>query len=556
MSSSIPILSAQTRRDNLDRMKTIQFDILVIGGGITGVAIARDAALRGYNTALVEQADFASGTSSKSSRLVHGGLRYLENFEFGLVFEGCRERRYLLRNSPNLVSPLPFVFPVHQDDPRPLWQIAIGMWLYDAMATFRNIERHQIWGKGRALREEPVIGPDGLTGATHYYDATTDDARLTLTTALDSHQAGAVLANYAQVVDLLRAGQQVIGAQVRDRLTGDEFEVRAHVVANATGPWTDYLLKMADANAARRLRPTKGVHLVVPRKRIWTRAAITLNSPRDGRLMFLIPWGQFSITGTTDTDYEGGPADVHADAEDVAYILEAVRRAFPVAGLSEADIISTYAGLRPLVAEDAPTGYKVSREHQILNTAPGFFTMAGGKLTTYRSMAEEMVDELGRYLGREHGLQPAQPCQTIHRLLPGGDIADWHSYLANRVVELGGHLSPEIIAHLVATYGTSFADVLAQSEGDERLTEPLAPGLPYLKAQVVHAIRHEMAITLEDVLARRTHILEQARDQGLEVATEVAALMASELNWSSQEQARQVGNYRQVVEQTRRWRSG
>ncbi len=554
MSSPIPTFSAQTRRDNLDRMRSTYFDILVIGGGVTGVAIARDAALRGYSTALVEQADFASGTSSRSSKLVHGGVRYLENFEFGLVFEACRERRYSLHSSPNLVRPLPFIYPVHQDDPRPLWQIAIGMWLYDGLATFRNIERHQTWGKGRTLREEPIIAPEGLTGATHYYDATTDDARLTLTIALDAHQAGAILANYARVVALLREGEKMVGAQVRDRLTGDEFEVRARVVANATGPWTDSLLKMADPNAARRLRPTKGVHLIVPRARVWSRAAITLNSPRDGRLMLLIPWGRFSILGTTDTDYQGDPAHVQADAEDVAYILEAIRHAFPVAGLSEADVISAYAGLRPLIADDAPTGYKVSREHQIFNTVPGFFTIAGGKLTTWRSMAEEMVGELGRYLGRDHGLHPAHPCQTVGRILPGGDISDWYSYVARRVVELSERLSPETITHLVSAYGTGYIDVLAQAESSDHLAGPLIAGLPYLRAEALHAVRHEMAVTLEDVLSRRTHVLDQTRDQGLEVAAEVAALMATDLGWSDQEQVRQVDLYRQVVAQTRRWR--
>jgi glycerol-3-phosphate dehydrogenase len=520
----------------------------------------------------VERADFASGTSSKSSKLVHGGVRYLESFEFGLVFEACRERRYALRNSPHLVRPLPFVFPVHEDDPRPLWQITIGMWLYDAMATFRNIERHQIWNRGRALREEPVIGPEGLTGATCYYDAATDDARLTLTIAQDAHQAGAVVANYVQVVGLLQEGGKVVGAQIRDGLTGDEFEARARVVANATGPWTDYLLKMADPDAARRLRPTKGVHIIVPRERAWSRAAITMNSPRDGRLMFLIPWGRFSILGTTDTEYEGDPADVAADAEDIAYILEAARRAFPVADLQEADIISAYTGLRPLIGSDAPTGYKVSREHQILHTTPGFFTIAGGKLTTWRSMAEEMVDELVHYLGREHGLPapgvrhtypagrhgqvgPAQTSQTVDRILPGGDIADWYTYLADKVVELSGRLSPETVTHLISTYGTGYAEVLTHAESDQHLTDPLVPDLPYLKAEVIHAVRHEMALTLEDVLNRRAHVLDQVRDNGLDVAPEVAALMGAELGWSEQEQAEQVAHYQQIVEKARRWRS-
>jgi glycerol-3-phosphate dehydrogenase len=554
MSSPVLAFSAQTRKENLDRMRSTQFDVLVIGGGVTGVSIARDAALRGYRTALVERADFASGTSSKSSKLVHGGLRYLESFEFGLVFEASRERRYALRNSPHLVRPLPFVFPVHKGDPRPLWQITIGMWLYDAMATFRNIENHQTWNKGRALRQEPVIGPQGLTGATHYYDAATDDARLTLAITQDAHQAGAVIANYAHVVDLLQKDGQVVGAQVRDRLAGDEFELRARVVANATGPWTDYLLKMADVDAARRLRPTKGVHIIVPRERIRSQAAITMNSPRDGRLMFLIPWGQFSVLGTTDTDYEGDPADVWADADDIAYILEAARRSFPVANLNEADIISAYAGLRPLIGSDAPTGYKISREHQILRTAPGFFTIAGGKLTTWRSMAEEMVDELARYLGGEHGLRPDQRGGTVDRILPGGDIPDWYTYLAEKVGELGDRFSPETVTHLISTYGTGYSEVLALAEGDARLTEPLIPSLPYLKAEVIHAVRHEMALTLEDVLGRRTHVLDQVRDNGLEVAPQVAALMGAELGWSEEEHARQVEDYQGAVEKARRWR--
>jgi glycerol-3-phosphate dehydrogenase len=337
-------------------------------------------------------------------------------------------------------------------------------------------------------------------------------------------------------------------------VTGDEFEVRARVVANATGPWTDYLLKMVDLEAARRLRPTKGVHVIVPRERIWSRAAITMNSPRDGRLMFLIPWGQFSLLGTTDTDYDGDPADVWADAGDIAYILEAARHAFPVAHLNEADIISAYAGLRPLIGSDAPTGYKVSREHQILNTAPGFFTIAGGKLTTWRSMAEEMVDEMARYLGREHGLGPAHPSQTDNRILPGGDIPDWYTYQAEKVVELSDRLSPETVTHLISTYGTAYAQVLAHAGGDERLTAPLVPGLPYLKAEVAHAVRHEMALTLEDTLTRRTHVLDQVWDNGLDVAPEVAALMGAELGWSEEERARQIEGYRRKVEQTRRWR--
>jgi glycerol-3-phosphate dehydrogenase len=534
-------------------MQSTESDILVIGGGITGVAIARDAALRGYNTGLVEQADFASGTSSKSSKLVHGGVRYLESFEFGLVFEACRERRYALLDSPNLVRPLAFVYPVHQDDPRPLWQIAIGMWLYDALAMFRNIERHQIWGKARTLRQEPAIRPNGLTGATHYYDAATDDARLTLAIAQDAHLAGAAVANYAQVVELLRVDGQVVGAQLRDQLTGEEYEVRARAVINATGPWTDSLLKMVDPNATRRLRPTKGVHIIVPRERICTRAAITLNSPRDGRLMFVIPWGKFSVIGTTDTDYEDDPADVYADPDDVAYVLEAARHSFPVTGLNGADVISAYAGLRPLIADDAPTGYKVSREHQILNTAKGFYSIAGGKLTTWRSMAEEMVDEVGRYLAREHGLSPVRSGQTVHRALPGGDIPDWHSYLAQQVTDLADRLSPESIIHLVSAYGTNWGDVLALVEDDEALAEPIVAGLPYLKAEVVHATRREMALTLEDVLARRTHIFSQTRDQGLNVAAKVAALMEAELGWSVEEQARQEESYRKLVEQSRRW---
>jgi len=359
--------SASARADHWDALRREEFDLLVVGGGITGAAAARDAAGRGLDVALVEAGDFATGTSSRSSRLVHGGLRYLETYDFALVFEASAERRRLLELAPHVVHPLPFLFPVYRGGPTPWLMLQAGMWLYDALSLFRNIHRHRTLSTGDVAREEPKLRRDGLSGAAKYYDAAVDDARLTLANARGAHEAGAAVVSHAEVVAFLNDGKGVRGARVRDRITGDEVEVRARVTLNATGPWSDTVRRLADPAAKPRLRPTKGVHILVDRERIGNRNAITFQSPIDGRVMFVLPWGDFTYVGTTDTDYAGDPADVRADAADVEYLVTSANSVFPSAKLTAADVVSTWAGIRPLLAPRAAGAKEsaTSREHEI-----------------------------------------------------------------------------------------------------------------------------------------------------------------------------------------------
>jgi glycerol-3-phosphate dehydrogenase len=548
--------SAETRRHNLMRLSQETFDILVIGGGIIGAGIARHAARCGYKVALVEKGDWAGGTSGKSSKLIHGGLRYLAALDLGLVFRACHGRRTLLHLAPHLVWPLPFVLPIYRDSPRPLWQIRAAMWLYDALATYRNIQGHQMWPAPQALAREPLLNPQGLVGAARYYDCGTDDARLTLATLLDAHRAGAIIANYTEVTGLLQTRGRIAGVQVCDQRGGAEIEVRAHVVVSAVGPWTDGLLRLTGIPSQPWLRLTKGVHIVVPRQRAPTQAAITFNSPRDARFLFLIPWGAHTLIGTTDTDHGGSPDQVFATSEDVAYILEAAQQAFPSARLSEGDVVSTYASLRPLVRENGTASYQNSRQHHIREVRPGLIAIAGGKLTTYCTMARKVVNKVARTLAQEHRIHPRGFKNGTQVPLPGGDVGDWASYQAQQSMAIvnGTGLQNEVARHLVATYGTEVPRMLRLLEEDPTLAERITPDLPVIKAQAVHAVRHEMALTLEDVLDRRTHVLTLAADQGLSAAEPVADLMAAELGWTPEERTAQIARYRHEVALSRRWR--
>lgn len=552
-----PDLSPERRAANLDQLSADQFDILVIGGGITGAGIARDAALRGFRTALVEKNDFASGTSSKSSRLIHGGLRYLEQFEFALVFEACQERRVLRRIAPHMVTALPFIMPVYQDSSRPYWQIRAGMWLYDFLALFRNVKLHRALSAAELLKQEPMVSPDGLQGGPRFYDCQVDDARLTLTTVQSACRAGAVVVNHAAVTGLLKTGGRVCGAQVRDELTGRELEVRARVVTAAAGPWGDSLLQMDDPAALPNLRPTKGVHLIVPRERIGNCNALSYLVRRDGRLMFLIPWGKFSIIGTTDTDYRGRPEDLTVDAPDVEYTLEAFNQAFPAVKLTESDLVSAYVGLRPLVAENAATESKVSREHRIFLPSSGLIAIAGGKLTTYRVMAKQVVDIAAKRLGSDFGIHARNGCVTDRLALEGGAGGGLHARVAGQAdaAALLLKVNADEAQCLLTNYGSGYTRVLDLVEQDPALGARISPTLPYLWAELPHAVRHEMALSLNDFLTRRTHIICEDPAQGLDVAPVVAERMGALLNWSAEEKERQLESYRHEVALTRAWRA-
>jgi glycerol-3-phosphate dehydrogenase len=539
--------SFRTRQHDLARLKNELFDLLIIGGGITGAGIARDAALRGFKVALVEKDDYASGTSSRSSKLVHGGLRYLEHFQFHLVFEASRERRLLLHLAPSLVYPLPFLYPIYRDTKFPPWMIEIGMWLYDALALFRNYGLHQRLTTEQIAARVPVLDTANIVGGEHYYDAQVDDARLTLENVRSAHLHGAVIVNHVRVEGLLRSLKgRVEGIHAHTR-EGERITARARVVVNATGPWTDQISHLDDPRAGARIRPTKGTHLLVSRDKFKIDSAMSFTVARDGRLMFVIPWDGFCIVGTTDTDYRGDYDQVHADQADVNYILETTNHAFPGARLQKSDVVGAYAGLRPLVAENV--GKKegeISREHKIWRTPSGLVCIAGGKLTTYRSMAEELVDKVARILAGEFNIHAPRPALTARLLLvePSAGNEKARESVLKR-------LSEKTVAHLNRAYGARMGRVLDYVVDQADLEQAMVEGLPYIWAEVPHALEHEMALDVADVLARRMHFLMEARDGGVSVAPGVAAWLAKFLNWDAQESAQAVENYAREVEKAR-----
>jgi glycerol-3-phosphate dehydrogenase len=545
--------SHQTRAAALSSMAAEPVDLLVIGGGITGAGIARDAALRGFRIALVDKGDFGSGTSSHSSRLIHGGIRYLEQRNFRLVFEASRERRVLLRIAPHLVRPLPFLFPVYRGGRVPAWKLRAGMWLYDALAAFRNVKGHRWLSPKQVRRAEPALKDRGLTGAALYWDAQTDDARLVLATMRSAARAGALVANYAEVTSLLKPDGRVRGAVVRDVLSGESRTVRALVVVNAGGPWVDVLRRMDDPMAPPLLRPTKGAHVAVPRRRIGHERAVTLFSQIDGRVMFVLPWGELSYIGTTDTDADASPDGVHVTADDVTYLLRSANAAFPDAHLGPSDVVSVWAGLRPLLRQDpAATPSQVSREHRVVESAQGLITIAGGKLTTYRVMARDVVDRVAARLHQLDG-RPVAPRPPTDRLpLPGGEAAE----LGVLIEGARARGVPEATArHLVASYGSETPAILNLVDRDRGLGEGIVPGRPEIWAEVTHAVEREMALRIQDVLVRRLHLFYEYAEQATAVVTPVAQRMKKLLGWDEVREAEELVDYFRVVERARAFRT-
>ncbi len=548
------MFSKQQRERDLGRARAEVFDVLVIGGGITGACVARDAARRGLSTVLVEKNDWAFGTSSRSSKLVHGGLRYLELFDFKLVFEACRERRRLLLNAPHVVWPQSFIFPVYKGDKNPLPVIAMGLWLYDILALFRNVQNHQLHGSRRILEVEPELDRERLRGGGQFYDCATDDARLTLSHVQSAYLEGACCLSYVRVIDFLRHAGTVCGVRARDEIGGQELDIEARVVLNCTGPWTDFVCRLDDPDAAPKLRPTKGSHVVVPWERVKAYNAMPILSPRDQRMLFVIPWRSFTLIGTTDTDYQGDYDRIRATREDVDYILEAANRALPRARLDYDDVLSTYAGLRPLVLEGGGKDVKesqVSREHSIYESHSGLLSIAGGKLTTARSMAEELVDLAVRRLEERHGLQGVPRCTTKNAPVFGKDGRDFSKRLERIAREV--RLDDDVI-HRLQLLGTGALRVLGLIAEDPSLSRRLGEGIPYIEAQVVYSAREEMVVNLEDFMVRRSLIFYEDREQGLGCAERVAELLGRELGWDEEERKRQLADYRWVVELSRAYR--
>jgi glycerol-3-phosphate dehydrogenase len=539
-------LGPAERAAALARMEAEELDVVVVGGGVVGAGVALDAVTRGLTVGLIEARDFASGTSSRSSKLIHGGLRYLEQYNFDLVREALQERSLLLqRIAPHLVRPVPFLFPLTHH----VWErayVGAGLVLYDSLGftpgATRGVPGHRHLSRTRALRLAPALKRSSLTGAVLYWDAQVDDARYVVTLLRTAAAYGAHVASRTQMIGFLREGERVTGVRVRDLETGREADVRARQVVNATGVWTDEIQGLVGGRGQIHVRASKGIHLVVPRDRIHSSTGIILRTEKS--VLFVIPWGRHWIIGTTDTRWDLDRSHPAASRSDIDYVLDHVNAVLSVP-LTRDDVEGVYAGLRPLLAGESEETSKLSREHVVTHPVPGLVMVAGGKYTTYRVMAQDAVDAVA------HGLDQRVPPSCTDRVpLVGaaGYPALWNSryHLAERS---GLHVAR--IEHLLQRYGTMIDEVLALIEADRSLGRPLAGADDYLRAEIVYAATHEGARHLNDVLTRRTRISIETFHRGVGVAQEAAELLAGPLGWDFDQVKREVEYYTKRVEAER-----
>jgi glycerol-3-phosphate dehydrogenase len=522
------------RDEQIARLKSETFDIAVIGGGINGAAIARDAAMRGLRVALIDKGDFAGATSSRSSKLIHGGLRYLPQGRPGLVYAALRERERLRHvTAPHLVHPLRFLFPFYRGQHPGRFAVSAGLILYDLLARMPRAERHQRLGNAAVHTLEPSLKEDGLNGGALYYDAWADDARLTLENALDAACHGAAVANYVALEAFSPTRQRIGAAAVRDMVGGGALELRSRIFVNAAGPWVDDVRRMDDPAADRQVRLTKGVHLVIHASRLPAQNVLVL-ADDEGRIVFVMPRDSYVIIGTTDTDFDGDRDKVAADVADVDYLLGVVAQSMPELKLREDDIAYSFAGLRALVASPGLAPSAVSREEVILESPSGLFSVAGGKLTTHRAIADKLVDRAMKKLGR-----PAGKCPTLGTPLPGARPSGEGASSMNG-------LEPDAFGILVRRYGTRAEIVARIARSKAELAQPLAPGCPAIGAEVVHAIRNEFALSVSDFIVRRTSLVWRAPAEAVEAAPAVARIMAAELGWDRPGQQAQLDAFLRI----------
>ncbi len=516
-----------------------RFDLLIIGGGIIGCAIARDAALRGIRTALFEREDLGSGTSSRTSRLIHGGLRYLEQGAVRLVREASRERAIWLRIAPHLVRPLPFLLPIYHDRPRNAAAIRAGLWLYDLLAGFQNTAPYRMLATRELLRLEPTIDSRGLRGGAIFWDATMNDARLCLEVGLDAAERGAELYPHVEVVGAVRQAGRVVGLRLRDTEGGQESAALGTVIVNAAGPWVDRVPEISPP-AAGRVRLTRGSHLLVPR--LTQNHALLLASRRDGRIFFVIPSGDLSLVGTTDVDHHGMPGPVGCPEEDLGYLLEETGAALGGGPPDLKQVVASFAGLRPLRGRRGPAS-AVGRDWIAVEDPAGVLTVVGGKFTVARSIAERVVDRVQARLGHPGWV----PSRTATVALPGA-VPDPDAYRRHEIPEAAREsgLLPEEIDRLISTYGGRYRKVL-EVGGDRRDARERIGGLPLLGAEIAWMVRVERARTLSDLLRRRTQIALGPRQSDENAVRAVARAMATERGWSTDQVEQQIRGYRRQL---------
>jgi glycerol-3-phosphate dehydrogenase len=514
------------------RLRLETFDVAIVGGGITGAGVARDAAQRGLRVALLEARDFASGTSSRSSRLVHGGLRYLEHGHLHLVFESSRERRTLLRIAPHLVRPLAFTWPVYRHARVSRLRLSLGLGLYDVLSMFRNVSRHRRLSRDEVLTQEPMLQPDNLLGGARYHDASTDDSRLTLANVVAAAERGAAVLNHAVVTGFEIISGRVRGLGARDQVSGEDFTVRAATIVNATGPWSDDVRALEARIERQSVSGSAGAHIAVPRDRVGNRDAVTMLHPDDGRVMFTLPAGNHTIIGTTETRTSEGERESQASEGDVAYLLAAANTYFPGAALTRGDVVSAWSGIRPL-ARQLATGDmgSTSREHTIARGPKGVVHVTGGKLTTYREMAAQVVD---LFAGPEAG-----SAQTADVPLPGGDRSpeDLRTE-ADQLIH-----DAEVRHRLLLAYGSRWREVWGLGQNEPGLSERLSPSHAVIGAEMVYGVTRELAVTLGDLLIRRTHLAFQTPDHARTLAPVVADLVAPLLQWTARDREAALREY-------------
>ena len=533
-------LNPQQRAAAMASLATEEFDVLVIGGGINGVGIALDAASRGLTVALVESSDFASGTSSKSSKLIHGGLRYLEQYDFKLVREALNERELMVSTlSPHLVKPVSFLYPLHAKLKERTY-VGAGMTLYDALRGFkRALPWHKHLSQKRISEIAPSLRLDAVTGGYQYFDAQVDDARHTMSIARTAAKYGAIITTRTTCADLIMKGKKVVGATVIDNESGESIAVRSKSTIMAAGVWTDPLYAKFGVKPGYGVRMSKGAHIVVPGSAIKSETGIIIKT--DISVLFIIPWGDKWIVGTTDTDYDESREEPLATSEDVNYILNQANRVLEPK-LRREQIIGVFAGLRPLVSTDpdSPTT-KLSREHVVDSPTPGFVSIAGGKYTTYRVMSEDAVNEAINHLRR---IVPDSETETLAII-----GAEGYSVLMNQIPRLAEKfsISEKSVEHLLNRYGSLIDEVLEPAHDLPELREPLISQLPYLKAEILYAVTHEGARSIDDVLSRRTRISFESSDQGLSVLDDVAEIISNQLGWNAAAKKASIKEYRELI---------
>ncbi len=516
-----------------------EYDLIIIGGGINGVAIARDAALRGLTVLLLEKSDFGSGASSKTSKLAHGGLRYLEQFNFSLVYEALHERERLIQNAPHLVKPLPFIFPLYATDSRSALKIRLGIWMYNQLSGGKKYEKKSYLSKEEVLQFVPQIKAEGLKGAGYYYDAQMQDSRLVIENMLSAEKSGAILHNHMEVTGLIKESGKVRGIKFKDLEQGTEGKIRAQVVVHTTGAWSNKILFEDDRRPRFTVQPSKGIHIVV--SDIGLKHALILSDPQHSiRVFFVIPWFGKTLIGTTDTEYTGDPDTVHVDQADVDCLLKAFNTYFPGHPLSSGNIISTFAGLRPLYQHGRKQASAASREHEIYTSDSGLITLLGGKFTTYRKIAEEVVNQVVKqWTGKKkfkRSMTAILPLYGGHPSLQDRPLHEWNSIL------LRYELNQLQIQHLVRGYGSACFSVLDTLAETPQGNQPLCHLHPHLVGELIYSAKVEKTKHLKDWFYRRTTIA-WSECGGRQCAEKSARILGFYLTWTPRRVAEEISDY-------------